>query len=75
LDHIIAVELIDKARTNGARLKPACDVLEISKRTYQRWTKNGTVKKDQRPIVNRTTPKNKLSKEERLNILKTVNSP
>jgi putative transposase len=74
-NRIIAVELIDEARANGARLKPACDVLEISNRTYQRWTKNGTVKKDQRPIVNRAIPKNKLSKEERSKILKTVNSP
>lgn len=37
-DRIIAVELIDEARANSARLKPACNVLEISDRTYQRWT-------------------------------------
>ena len=74
-DRIIAVELIDEARANGARLKPACDVLEISERTYQRWTKNEDVKKDQRPIVKRPIPKNKLSKEERSEIITTVNSP
>ena len=74
-DRIIAVELIDEARANGARLKPACDVLEISDRTYQRWTKGENVKKDQRPIVLRPEPKNKLSKEERKEIIKTVNSP
>ncbi|WP_027340342.1 helix-turn-helix domain-containing protein, partial [Halonatronum saccharophilum] len=74
-DRTIAVELIDEARTNGARLKPACEVLDISERTYQRWTKNGDVKKDQRPLVKRSNPKNKLSEEERLEIVKTVNSP
>ena len=74
-DCVTAVELINEARTNGARLKPACDELNISERTYQRWTKEGAVKKDQRPLVERPTPKNKLSKEERDEIIKTVNSP
>jgi hypothetical protein len=55
-DRIMAVELIDEARANGARLKPACEVLEISERTYQRWTKNEDVKKDQLPIVKRPIP-------------------
>lgn len=73
-DRIIAVELIDEARANGARLRPACEVLEISDRTYQRWTKDGNVKKDQRPIVQRPQAKNKLSQEERTEIIKTVNS-
>ena len=39
----VAVELIDEARAAGARLKPACEVLNISDRTYQRWTKEGSV--------------------------------
>lgn len=73
-DRIKAVELIDEAKANGARLKPACDVLNISCRTYQRWTKDGDVRKDQRPLVKRPDPKNKLSKEERSEIIKTVNS-
>lgn len=63
-DRVIAVELIDEARANGARLKPACNVLNISDRTYQRWTKESSVKKDQRPIVKRPAPKNKLTEEE-----------
>ncbi|WP_027339138.1 IS3 family transposase [Halonatronum saccharophilum] len=74
-DRTMAVELIDEARTNGARLKPACEVLNISERTYQRWTKNGSVEKDRRPIVKRHSPKNKLSQEERLEIIRTVNGP
>ena len=38
-DRQLAVELINEARTAGARLQPACKVLGISDRTYQRWTK------------------------------------
>ena len=74
-DRVTAVELINEARENGARLKPACGELNISVRTYERWTKEGDVKKDQRPLVERPTPKNKLTKEERDEIIITVNSP
>ena len=38
-DRVIAVELINEARASGSRLKPACDELNISVRTYERWTK------------------------------------
>ena len=51
LDRQIAVELIDEARASGARLAPACKVLNISERTYQRWTKEGGVAIDQRPLA------------------------
>ena len=74
-DRVIAVELINEARANGARLKPACDELHISERTYQRWTKEGAIKKDQRPIIKRSAPKNKLTQEERKEIIQTVNHP
>ena len=50
-------------------------MLNISDRTYQRWTKDGNVKKDQRPLITRPTPKNKITQEERSEIIKTVNSP
>ena len=74
-DRIIAVELINEAVESGARLKPACEELNITDRTYQRWTKEGEVKGDQRPIVDRPSPKNKLTQEEREEIIKTVNTP
>ena len=73
-DRVTAVMLINEARENGARLKPACDELNISERTYQRWTGEGEVKKDQRPLVKRPTPKNKLTDEEREEVIKVVNS-
>ena len=72
---VTAVRLIDEARASGCRLKPACDELNISVRTYERWTKEGEVKMDQRPLVERPTPKNKLTQEERDEIIETVNSP
>ena len=43
------VELIETAREVGARLIPTCQILEISARTYQRWTKVGSIFKDRRP--------------------------
>ena len=74
-DRTKAVALIDEARAAGARLKPACDILGISERTYQRWTEDGQIQEDQRPITIRPTPKNKLTKEEREDVVKTVNAP
>ena len=64
-----AVELIDEARSNGARLEPACRELEITARTYQRWTSGGQVRADRRPEVPRPPPANKLSPEERESVL------
>lgn len=40
------VMLIDAARTDGARLRAACDVVGINVKTYQRWTQGGTVRSD-----------------------------
>ena len=74
-DRVTAVMLINEARKSGSRLKPACDELNISVRTYQRWTKNGGIRKDQRPLVKRPIPRNKLTDKEKEEVIKTVNSP
>ncbi len=74
-DRVTAVKLINEARASGCRLNPACDELNISVRTYERWTKEGEVNMNQRPLVERPTPKNKLTKEEHNEINETVNSP
>ena len=74
-DRKVAVELINEARISGARLKPACKILNISERTYQRWTNDDAIKEDQRSLVDRPTPKNKLSDEERSEIIDVVNKP
>lgn len=68
------IELISEARQNGARLKPACDVVGISERTYQRWTKEGSQTADKRPLVERKPPMNKLSDDEKAQILAVCNS-
>lgn len=69
-----AIELIQEANRNGARLANACKELNISVRTYQRWIKEGDVKEDQRPLAERPEPKNKLTSEERQEIINIVNT-
>ena len=72
----LAVELIDEARKAGARLEPACKLLGIDERTYQRWTESGAVSKDKRTVTeNRPAPSNKLTKEERSKVIEVVNFP
>lgn len=77
-DRSKAIELIDEAVVNGARLFKACNEIGITERTYYRWTKQlknlGTVE-DLRPICERPEPANKISKEERGKIISTVNQP
>jgi putative transposase len=71
-DRVLAVELIQEANRNGARLTLACKELNISVRTYERWVSEGGIKEDQRPIASRPEPKNKLTKEEKEKILEVV---
>jgi len=73
-DRQTAVVLINEAVTAGARRAKACAVLEISDRTLRRWTKNGQVYADQRPLVPRPEPANKLSLAEREAVLDTCNA-
>ena len=68
-----AVALINEAVTAGARRAKACAELEISDRTLRRWTKDGQVHADQRPLVPRPEPANKLSPAEREAVLDTCN--
>jgi transposase InsO family protein len=70
-----AVELIDEARAAGARLEPACQVLGISGRTYQRWTIDGDVCVDGRPDAERPRPAHALSPDERAAVLEVCNRP
>ena len=71
-DRALAVELIQEANQNGARLALACKELNISVRTYERWVSEGGVKEDQRPIIARPEPKNKLTKQEKDEIIEVV---
>ena len=72
-----AVELIDEAVINGARRYKACNEIGIDVRTYYRWTgkkKSGDIS-DNRPGSVHPAPANKLSKEERKQVIETVNEP
>ena len=71
-DRRLAVELIQEANQNGARLAKACEELNISVRTYERWISAGGVQEDQRPHAQRPIPKNKLTEEERLAVLEII---
>lgn len=66
--------LINEAVTAGARRAKACAVLEISDRTLRRWTKDGQIHADRRPLVPRPEPANKLSAAECAAVLEVCNS-
>jgi transposase InsO family protein len=70
-----AVELIDEARAKGARLSPACETLGLSARTVQRWTQEGGVRADQRPLLERPKPANALTPDEEQAILEVCHRP
>jgi putative transposase len=69
-----AITLIEEAVTAGARRFKACAELDISERTLRRWMQGGQIRTDQRPLVQRPEPRNKLSEEERDAVLNTCNS-
>ncbi len=75
----MAIDLIEEAVSAGARRFKACEVLEIDVRTLQRWQKTLP---GEAPLVDRRkaagakrTPANKLSDEERREILSVCNQP
>jgi len=68
-----AIALIEEAVTSGARRALACAELEISDRTLRRWTQGGQLHADQRPLVPRPEPRNKLNAEERAAVLAVCN--
>ena len=69
-----AIALINDAVTAGARRANACAELEISDRTLRRWTRDGQLHADQRPLVPRPEPSNKLTAAERAAVLDACNS-
>lgn len=69
------VALIEQAQRGGARLEPACDLLGLSLRTYQRWLERDQVVADKRPGADRPTPHNKLPAAERKAVVELCNGP
>jgi putative transposase len=74
-NRVIIIELVEEAVANGASQKLACEEIGISERTLQRWCKDGAPKEDQRPLVERTAPTNKLTEKECQAILETMHQP
>ncbi len=58
---------------SGAKKKSACETLEISIRTLQRWATKKEIKMDQRSVIDKEAPKNKLSLLERAVIIAICN--
>lgn len=67
-----AVSLVKEACDSGARKEKACEILEITSRTLQRW-KNGVSIIEDRRKHRRQEPANKLTPEERETVLATCN--
>ncbi len=63
------VALIREVHHSGARLDKACEVALLSKRTYRRWHRAGTVQADRRATAVRPEPANKLTPPERQQVL------
>ncbi|MGP9536355.1 IS3 family transposase, partial [Halomonas sp. AOP42-E1-30] len=49
--------------------------LGITARTYQRWTRDGELREDQRPLVDRPVPANALTPAEEQEILDVCHRP
>ncbi len=64
---------VKEALGSGSRLGPACEMMGINARTYQRWSRPDNTH-DGRPGARRE-PSNKLGKEERRKLLEAANSP
>jgi transposase InsO family protein len=73
-DRQALVRDIEQARTKGARLAPACEVVGIDPRTVQRWQDEaGGIRADRRPQAVRPRSAHALSEAERAAILRVVN--
>lgn len=64
--------MIEVACIAGARLAPACEIAGISERTVQRYRQSTEIKPDGRKDAAKT-PANKLSEQERIDIINTAN--
>ena len=75
-DRQILLRDIAQARSEGARLAPACAVVGLDPRTLQRWTMGeGIPRGDRRIEAARPVPTHALSEAERARIIAVVNEP
>ncbi len=66
------LSILDEAVAAGARLAPACAMLQLTLRTVQRWRRTP---EDKRPQASRPAPAHQLSDEERRHLLVVANQP
>lgn len=65
------IALVHEAVSSGANQERACDVIDISTRTYQRWVKSNTMEDGR---INAThSPNNKFTELERQRVIRVVN--
>ena len=69
-----AIALINEACSNGARKSKACDILNLSLRTFERWVKADNLE-DKRRTAKRAAPPNQLTPQQRKTLLDVANSP
>jgi putative transposase len=75
-DRQILLHDIAQARTDGARLAPACALSGVDPRTLQRWKlAEGVSRGDRRPEADHPIPSHALSEAERARIIEVVNEP
>jgi putative transposase len=68
------IALITETVDAGARQSVACHEQSLNPRTYQRWRgADGEVIQDLRPLAERQSPANRLSEDERDQIVATCN--
>lgn len=72
-DRVMIISLVAEAVQAGARQRLACEVLNITERTLERWKSPNTPHDDQRPVIRRPAPPNKLTVQERNSVLEIVN--
>ena len=71
-DRCEVLGILDEAVAAGARLAPACAMVQLSLRTVQRWRQTP---EDGRPHACRPVPPHQLSEEERRHLLAVANQP
>jgi putative transposase len=72
-DRQTAIKLIKEAVASGAHKTQACQALEITIRTFQRWTQAAESQGDRRTTAARPEPANKLSAAEREMLVELCN--
>ncbi len=70
-ERVEIIELVNQARSLGARQDKACDAIGISAKTLQRWEQPGNVQDGR--VEAKHEPKNKLTELERQRVIKVAN--